>query len=82
MITVELLLFAQLREALGKDREVLKVEEGHTIDEVVALLKTRDEWQGFASLPLTFAVNERVVAGTHRLNDGERLAILTPVSGG
>jgi len=82
MIAVELLFFAQLREALGKDREILKVEEGRTIDEVVALLKTRAEWQGFGSLPLTFAVNERVVAGTHTLCDGDRFAILTPVSGG
>jgi molybdopterin converting factor small subunit len=82
MITVELLFFAQLRETLGKHREVLELEEGHTIDQVVASLKSRAEWRDVASLPLTFAVNEQVVSGTHTLRDGERLAILTPVSGG
>jgi len=82
MIKVELLFFAQLREALGKDREVLELEGERTIDEVVAALRGRAEWQGVASLPLTFAVNERVVSGAHTLRDGERLAILTPVSGG
>jgi molybdopterin converting factor small subunit len=82
LISVEIFFFAQLKEALGKDREVLTLEEGRTIDEVVESLKARAEWRSVASLPLTFAVNERVVAGTHRLNDGERLAILTPVSGG
>ncbi len=80
MITVELLFFAQLREALGKDHEVLELEEGRTIDEVVASLRSRAEWRSVASLPLTFAVNEQVVSGTHTLRDGERLAILTPVS--
>lgn len=82
MITVELLFFAQLKEALGKDRELLELDEGRTIDEVVESLKTRAEWRSVASLPLTFAVNEQVVSGAHTLRDGERLAFLTPVSGG
>jgi molybdopterin synthase sulfur carrier subunit len=82
LITVELLFFAQLRESLGKDREVLELEEGCTIDEVAALLKSRAEWRSILSLPLTFAVNEQVVSGAHTLRDGERLAFLTPVSGG
>lgn len=82
MITVEVLYFAQLKEALGKDREVLELEEGRTIDEVVESLRGRGEWQAVSSLPLTYAVNEQVVSGTHTLRDGERLAILTPVSGG
>jgi molybdopterin converting factor subunit 1 len=82
MIKVELLFFAQLREALGTDRELLDLEAERTVDELVDELKRRPEWQGIASLPLTFAVNERVVPGAHRLCDGDRLAILTPVSGG
>ena len=82
MIKVKVLFFAQLRDVFGKDQETLEIEEGRTVREVVTLLKGRVEWGSVASLPLTFAVNEQVVSDDHTLSDGERLALLTPVSGG
>ena len=82
MIRIELLFFAQIREALGRERERLEIEDGTTVDDVVGRLRSRPEWRDVDSLPLRFAVNERIVDGDHRLSDGERLALLTPVSGG
>jgi molybdopterin converting factor small subunit len=81
-MTVELLFFAQLKEALGRSHEVLEVAEGQTVDDVVGLLRDRSEWRSVASLPLAFAVDERIVGGDHELRDGDRLALLTPLSGG
>jgi molybdopterin converting factor small subunit len=34
------------------------------------------------ALPLSFAVNEEIVDRTRSLRDGDRLALLPPVSGG
>ncbi len=79
---VELLLFAQLKDALGRDREVLEVEDGQTIDDVVTTLRERAEWRQVAMVPLTFAVNERTAPGNRSLRDGDRLALLAPFSGG
>jgi molybdopterin converting factor small subunit len=81
-VRIELLLFAQLKEAFGREREVLDIEEGGTINDVVALLRVRKEWERVAALPLTFAVNETAVPGNHALRHGDRLALLTPFSGG
>jgi molybdopterin converting factor small subunit len=82
MIKIELLYFAQIKEALGRDRELVELEEGQKVADVVTLLQDRAEWRSVAAIPLTFAVNEMIVAADHLLRDGERLAILTPVSGG
>lgn len=79
---VELLFFAQLKEAVGEGHRTLQVDEGSTVDDVVAVIQDWEEWQAVASLPLTAAVNERLVKGDHRLRDGDRLALLTPISGG
>jgi molybdopterin converting factor small subunit len=81
-MTIEVLFFAQLKEMLGQDREFLEVTEGKTVDDVMSSLRQRREWHGIASLPIVFAVNEEMVAGGHVLRDGERLALLTPLSGG
>jgi len=81
-MTITVLLFAQLREALGTDSAVLDVEEGETVRAAVDRLLARCEDTRLASLPLSFAVNEEHVGGEHELRDGDRLAVLTPVSGG
>ena len=79
---VRLLFFTQIRETLGREHEVVEVEEGCTVDDVVTKLRNRKEWRGLETLPLSFAVDERVVTSGHVLHDGQRLALLTPVSGG
>jgi molybdopterin converting factor small subunit len=81
-VTIELLFFAQLKEAVGSGGRSLHVAEGATVDDVVAAIRDWPEWRPVSTLPLAYAVNERVVAGNHRLNDGDTLALLTPISGG
>jgi molybdopterin converting factor small subunit len=81
-VKIEVLFFAQLKEAVGSGARTLELADSATVDEAVAALRAWPEWSGVSSLPLSFAVNERVVGGDHRLQEGDRLALLTPISGG
>jgi molybdopterin converting factor small subunit len=81
-VTIEVLFFAQLKEAVGTGRRLVDAPEGATVSEVVAAIRSWPEWEAVSELPLSYAVNERVVGGQHRLSDGDRLALLTPISGG
>ena len=66
----------------GADTEMLQVPDGGTVADVIALIRAREAWTPVAALPLSFAVNECIVAEDYRLADGDRLALLAPVSGG
>ena len=81
-MTIELLFFEQLKEAVGGGSRSYQAADGATVDEVVAAIRRWPEWQVVSALPLSYAVNERLVGGDHRLRDGDRLALLTPISGG
>ena len=79
---IELLFFAQIREAFGTDGETIEVGDRTTVDEVVAELRARDQWKTVESIPLSYAVNEKITGGGQVLRPGDRLALLTPISGG
>jgi molybdopterin converting factor subunit 1 len=81
-VIIELLYFAQLKETLGTARETIDVADGRTVDDVVATLRARPAWSSLAALPLACAVNEEMAAGEQVLRDGDRLALLPPLSGG
>ncbi|MFQ5511928.1 MAG: MoaD/ThiS family protein [Candidatus Krumholzibacteriia bacterium] len=82
MMTIELLLFAQLREALSADRMSREVPDGTTVERAAAEVLSESSNPALARLPLVYAVNERYVAADHPLHDGDRLALITPFSGG
>jgi molybdopterin converting factor small subunit len=79
---VDVLFFAQLKEAVGSDVRTISLDDGATVHDLVATLRSLPEWDPVASLPLSFAVNECIVGGDHALRDGDRVALLTPISGG
>ena len=79
---VEVLLFAQLRESLGTDHRIVEAREGQTAQEVAMMVLEESGNPDIAAVPLSFAVNERLVPADHTLREGDRLALLTPVSGG
>jgi molybdopterin converting factor small subunit len=81
-LKIEVLFFAQLREAVGDSMRVLEVGGTPVVSDVIAVIEKWPEWRAVSSLPLTFAVNERVVDAGHQLGDGDRLALLTPIQGG
>lgn len=79
---VEVLLFAQLREALHTGRVRLSLDTGATVKDVTRVLSDRSGWQEVSSIPLLFAVNEEMVGEDHVLGGGDTVALLTPLSGG
>ena len=77
-MTIEVLLFAQLREAMNTDRVQVAAALGETVG-VVAERVLGDMRNAF---PLRFAVNADFVDESHLVREGDQLTILTPVSGG
>jgi molybdopterin converting factor small subunit len=82
VIKIELLLFAQLREALAADRLSRELPEGTTVQRAADAVLEELADPVVARLPPVFAVNEEYVAADHKLCDGDRLALITPFSGG
>jgi len=81
-MTVEVLLFASLRDAVGENSVRIDVPDGASVLEVArALFRDRDIGH-LAELPVRYAVDETFVTDGHVLRDGDRVAIIPPVSGG
>ncbi len=78
-VRVRLRFFAALREQLGArcDRDV---RPGTTVGALWrALVADRP---ALGAVPVRFAVNQRYVEASHRLEEGDELAVFPPVSGG
>jgi molybdopterin converting factor subunit 1 len=82
MPTVRVMLFAGLRETIGQREIDVHVPDGATID----TLRERigEEYpMAKAILPVVVcAVDEEYVTPDHPLRDGDRVALIPPVSGG
>ena len=75
-------LFASFREAAGGGTLFWDAPEGATVSEVVAALRERYPGFGPAAERALLAVNQEYVGGDVRLDDGDELALIPPVSGG
>lgn len=79
---VDVLAFAQAREALGAARMRLELPAGSRVSDVLALLTSRHPELRAIAPHLAVAVNRELVRGEQVLADGAELALLPPVSGG
>jgi molybdopterin synthase catalytic subunit/molybdopterin converting factor small subunit len=70
-------LFAGLRERVGMGENEMELAAGARARDVWELLEVGPEPSGLA-----YAVNRQYVDRDHRLQDGDELAIIPPVSGG
>ncbi|MGA0122951.1 MAG: molybdenum cofactor biosynthesis protein [Gaiellales bacterium] len=77
MATVDVRLFAGLRERAGVGRRALEVDDGTPVARIWDLLDLGERPPGIA-----FAVNRAYVDGDHLLADGDEVALIPPVSGG
>lgn len=79
---VTVLYFAVFRERLGRGEEVIEVDEGKRVQDVVELLAARHP--AIAALRGRFrvAVNQDFGADDQPLADGDELALIPPVAGG
>jgi molybdopterin synthase catalytic subunit/molybdopterin converting factor small subunit len=81
-MTVTALLFGQAREWAGTSSLDLKLDAPATVEDAFSLLKSLYPKLGELERSLLFAVNEEYASLSHPLSDGDRLAVLPPVSGG
>lgn len=81
-VTIRLLTFAVLRDALGFDARALEIGDGaRPIDVWNSLRENHAALDRFAVPPM-FAINEAYAAPDATLSDGDELALIPPVSGG
>lgn len=81
-IRIGVLLFGQAREWVGSSSIELDLNAPATVDTAFAILKTRQPRLAEMERSLLFAVNEEYASLSYPLSNGDRLAILPPVSGG
>jgi MoaE-MoaD fusion protein len=81
-VRITALLFGQAREWVGSSNLDLTLEAPATVESAFAILKARHPQLAEMQRSLLFAVNEEYASPSHPLSDGDRLAVLPPVSGG
>jgi molybdopterin converting factor subunit 1 len=81
-ITVKVLLFGQAREMVGQSTLEIELEAPATVEAAFTSLKSRDARLAKMERSLLFAVNEEYADRSRLLADGDRVAVLPPVSGG
>ena len=78
----EVLFFAQLREAIGRERLSVELADDATVNDALEALAQKYPAIKSARKTLAVAVDERYQALSTRLTDGCTIALIPPVSGG
>ena len=81
-IEIRVLLFAALRDALGTDEQTVRLAEPASGADLLARLAAEHPEIARYRSVIRLAVNERYAPGEVRLQDGDVVALITPVSGG
>jgi molybdopterin synthase sulfur carrier subunit len=81
-VRIEILYFAAAREAAGRPSEPLEVREGETVRGLRGVLGTRHPGLVRTLAASRLAVGEAFAAEDRRLEPGDVVAVLPPVSGG
>ena len=82
-MTVNVRLFAILRERAGQDRITLELDPGATVDDaLVALAREPGLAEPLDRMAVAMAVNRDYASGDTQLHAGDELALIPPVSGG
>ena len=85
-MTIRLLYFARLREALGLSRESLDLPQPvRDVGGLLAFLRTRGtQWETALAegKSVRIAVNQTMAAEDTAVHDGDEVALFPPVTGG
>lgn len=79
---VKVLYFQSVQKIAGLSEEAIDLEPGSSIEELLTLLAERYPELGPAQASLMLAVNEDHALRTTILNEGDRVAVMPPFSGG
>ncbi len=77
-----LLYFSQIRDALGREEERLDLPPGSRVKDLERLLGKRSPQIAGPLESVTFAVNNEYVDRDSELQDGDVVALISPISGG
>lgn len=84
-MTVKILYFAALRDALGRSEEILALPPGvEDVGALQAFLAARgDDWSALTTgRNVRVALNHRMVQASERVSAGDEVAFFPPVTGG
>ena len=79
---VKVLFFAQLKDFFGTSEQVMEIENGTTVGELVHSVMKGSSYDRSQPLPFRYAINEHLESEGKELKDQDILAVLPPVSGG
>ena len=79
-IQIQVVYFAKLRELTGLDQETFSISKGNNPTDVLASIKERHQINIGSNFKI--AVNDEFSDSDIRLNDGDRLVFIPPVTGG
>ena len=79
-IKIQVIYFAKLRELTGLDEETFSMKQGNKPGDVLASIKKRHEID--VEINFKIAVNDEFSDWDIKLNDGDRLVFIPPVTGG
>ena len=78
---IEVSFWGVARRLAGTDRRVLELADGADVEQLVSQLDG-DAALGAELERCAFAIGTTLVPRNHRLDDGDEVAVLPPVSGG
>ncbi len=81
-LSFHVLLFADAAQTCGTDRLAITCPPGATVEHLLALVVEAHPSMASRQASLAVAVNECYVDRDHRLEDGDTVALIPPVSGG
>ena len=79
---IRLRYFAAIRETLGRADETREVDAGTTVSALFDLLEQEEPRLGMMRRSTLLMVNQEYVPPSHKLRDGDEVALIPPVSGG
>ena len=79
-IKIQVIYFAKLRELTGLDEETFSMKQGNKPGDVLASINKRHEID--VEINFKIAVNDDFSDWDIKLNDGDRLVFIPPVTGG
>ena len=81
-MTVEILLFAGMRQVVGERSVSVEVDENATVGQVLEVVVGRCPSLREALARVGVAVNQKYVNRDHVVREGDEVALIPPVSGG
>ena len=80
ILQIQVIYFAKLRDLIGLDREIYSMEEGNNPSDVLASIKKKHNID--IGTYFKIAVNDEFSQWDIKLNNGDRLVFIPPVTGG